>query len=484
MTDELEPRIEAAAAEPANAAARLVLAAALEAAGDPLGRFARVETERRADDHRHGRREPPPPRPVRGALGHGAALERWHALAPELAFVPASRLGLVGGMIGRARLLWSDLARAEVWWRHAPIQHLDLDGPRAPGDLERLLELPVVAQLESLSLAGAQLGDREARLLAATELPVLRWLDLENNDIGRDGMDAMVAGARWPRLVIAQLRYNRATATEVALYEHDLGANATAWSRGDHGAVDELGNTPADYVQEIDVSSDAESLAARYGRRPWMRVLWRTRREVPERTCVWRDLRDATLDGENCSDAVFLSAELAAVRAPRSTWRAGNLALSQLEDCDFSEANLTWANFTSTAVARCRFRAAVLPTAVFAAARITDCDFSGADLRGVVFGNAEIADTSFRGARLGAFDKILHASRTYGTRFVRCDFRGADVGGRELDTTRFIDCAFAGSTGVPNWRGPVEIEHPDFSGAGDRSDVRSADALAQLWRRP
>lgn len=484
MTTELDALLAAAAAEPANAAPRLALAALLEAAGDPLGKFTRVEVQRRADDHRHGHRAPPPPRPVRGALGHAAALERWHALAPELAFVPADRLGLVGGMIGRVRILWSELARAEAWWRRAPIEHLDLEGPRAPGDLERLLRLPVLAQLESLSLAGAQLGDPEARELAQADLPSLRWLDLENNDIGRDGMEAMVAGARWPRLAIAQLRYNRATAGEVALYEHDLGADAAAWSRGDRGATDDFGNAPADYVQEIDVSPDAESLAARHGRRAWMRVLWRTRREIPERTCVWRALRDATVDGESCSDAVFLAAELAGLRAPRSTWRGANLAMSQLDECDFSEANLTWANFTSTAVARCRFRGAALPTAVFAAARIADCDFAGADLRGVVFGNAEISDTSFRGARLGAFDKILHAGRTHGTRFVRCDFRGADVAGRELDTTRFIDCAFAGSTGVPNWRGPVEIERPDFSPAGDRSDVRGPEALAELWRRP
>jgi uncharacterized protein YjbI with pentapeptide repeats len=341
-----------------------------------------------------------------------------------------------------------------------------------------------MAQLESLSLAGARLGDADAHLLAATAMPALRWLDLENNDIGLAGMEAMIAGARWPALAIAELRGNRVAAGEVALYEHDLGANATAWSRGDYGATDDFGNTPMDYVQEIDVSPDAESLAARHGRRAWTRVLWRTRREIPDRTCVWRALRDASLDGESCSDAVFLAAELAAVRAPRSSWRGANLALSQLDDCDFSEANLTWANFTGTAVARCRFRGAALPAAVFGAARITDCDFSGADLRGAVLANAEVFDTSFRGARLGAFDKILHASRTYGTRFVRCDFRGADVAGRELDHTRFVDCAFAGSTGVPNWRGPVEIERPDFSRAGDGSDVRGADALAELWRRP
>ena len=469
--------LEAAAADPASERARLAVAAALEAAGDPLGGAVHLEIERRADDRAHGRREP--------SRGTSTALAGWRARLPELAFIPERRLHLVGGLIGHVQLRWADLARPEAWWQRAPIQHLELDGPRAPGDLARLAALPICAQLESLSLSNAKLTDDDAAALAAISMPALRWIDLEDNAIGPAGMAALVAGTRWPRLAITQLDGNAATAGEVALYDADLGgADAVDRSRGGGAGIDDFGNAPGDYVRDRALSPDAAELAARHGWRTWTRVLWRSRRELPERTCVWPALVDAALDGADCRDASFLAAELSGLRAPRSRWQAASFAAAQVEDCDFTAADLTWVNAALAHVSRCRFRGAVLATAALDGARVRDCDFAEADLRATTLGAAEITDTSFRGARLGALDRTLHAHRTYRTRFVRCDFRGADFAGRELDGTQFIDCAFAGATGAPRWRGPVAIERPDFSPAGDRSDVRDAAALERLWEKP
>jgi hypothetical protein len=475
--------IEATARDPASDAPRLALAAQLTADGDPLGAFVAAEVARVADDRRHGRRQPDPADVAVDRLPLEAAVARWRELVPAIAFVPAKRVSLIRGLPGKLRIKWSDLARAERWWEHAPIQHLDLVGKRRPGDMERLCALPVLEQLESLSLQASELGDAEAAQLAAVAFPALRWLDLEENQIGPAGMEALVARGRWPRLVIAKLEYNRASAAEVPLYESDLGTDDVATSQGRRGAADAFGNRWDDYVQDTHTTVTSEELAKAHGKKLWTRVWWRSRREVPVRTYVWTGLRDQQLAGEDCNNAVFVAAQLVGVRAANSRWRAANLAGTHLEDCDFSGADWTWATFLDGIVERCRFGAAVLATAELVGARVRDCDFARADLRDAVFAGAEVVDTSFRGAQLGCEPRHTDPTRMVGARFVRCDFRGADFAGRELRDTSFIDCAFAASSGAPRIEGAVTIERPDFSFAGDRTDVRDPDALLRHWSR-
>jgi len=475
--------IDTAACDPASDEARLALAARLTADGDPLGAFVTAEIERAADDRRHGRRQPEPGAVATDRMPLEEAIARWVEHIPELAFVTAKRISLVRGLPGKVQIRWSDLARDDRWWEHAPIQHLDLVGKRSPGDIERLCDLPVLAQLESLSLRSSQLGDEEATLLSAVAMPALRWLDLEENQIGPAGMESLVSRGRWPRLAIAKLEYNRASPAEIAMYESDLGTDAVATWQGRRGPADGFGNRWDDYVQETNTTATSEAIAKAHGSRLWTRVWWRSRRELPVRTYVWTGLHDEILDGEDCNNAVFVAAQLVRVRARAGKWRAANLASTLLDDCDFAGADLTWATFFDGVLTRCRLGDAELSTADFSGARITDCDLAGAVLTDAALPGVEAVDTSFRGARLGCELRHTDAGRTVGARFIRCDFRGADFAGRELRDVSFIDCAFSGTTGAPRLDGALLVERPDFSPAGDRSDIRDTDALVRHWSR-
>lgn len=477
----LHDQLRSAVHDPGSDEPRLAIAAHLDAAGDELGAFMRLQIARTRDDERHGRRRPRTSE--RERAGRRAARRRWLALVPELGFLrkPRRRARLVRGMIGRVRVRWDDLASAAAWATLAPVQHLEVVGKRSPARVAALLAFPGLAALESLALPRTGLVDEDLAALAAADLRSLRWIDLSENEIGRPGWEALVASSRVPRLAIAFTDSNLADPVEAPLYEADLGTHAVAYSR--HGApdADRWGNTTSDYVQETVMTAFAEELARRYPRRPWTRVLWRSRREIPVRTHVWAGLSSVSVAGERLDGASFLHARLDRVDAVRSTWRGANLAASTVDGCDFSGADLEWVSFAHAGLASCRFRGASAVRAELDGARVVDSDFTGADLTDARFTHAEITDTTFRDARLACTGDLRNLARTH-ARFVRCDLRGCDLSGRELAGARFVDCKLAGTRGVPVLGEGVVVERPDLSPEGDGSDVRDGASVLARWR--
>jgi hypothetical protein len=72
-----------------------------------------------------------------------------------------------------------------------PIEHVSItsDGP-----VRDVLTSPNLARLRSLDLANLELGDDDARVLAAQPtLARLEWLDLSGNEIGSRGVASLLA---------------------------------------------------------------------------------------------------------------------------------------------------------------------------------------------------------------------------------------------------------------------------------------------------
>ena len=100
----------------------------------------------------------------------------------------------------------SFLSTAPELYRRAPILHLQLTA--LPPVARAVLSSPHLARLRSLDLSRGNLGDGEIALLASCDLPNLRWLNLDFNLIGRDGLDALCASQSLPRLAYVSLASN------------------------------------------------------------------------------------------------------------------------------------------------------------------------------------------------------------------------------------------------------------------------------------
>jgi uncharacterized protein (TIGR02996 family) len=73
----------------------------------------------------------------------------------------------------------------------APVQHVDFCTGETPTGLS-FLDAPGLARLDSVSLAGSALDDQDAVALSRCEgLRRCSWVDLSNNRIGRDGIEAL-----------------------------------------------------------------------------------------------------------------------------------------------------------------------------------------------------------------------------------------------------------------------------------------------------
>jgi hypothetical protein len=136
------------------------------------------------------------------------------------------------------------LSVAPQLYRRAPVLHLDLTGVRPVA--AELFGSPLLARIKSLELSGIRsendLGDPEALTLAASPyLGRLEWLDLSNNRIGTDGLEALAASTGLPRL---------------------------GYLRFDHNAVPDP--TPR-FADEYDATSRVgRELQDRYGPRDWL----------------------------------------------------------------------------------------------------------------------------------------------------------------------------------------------------------------------
>jgi hypothetical protein len=98
------------------------------------------------------------------------------------------------------------LRTASELYRRAPILHLQLTSLRPA--MRAVLSSPYLVRLRSLDLSRGDLGDEGVALLASRDLPNLRWLNLDFNQIGRGGLDALCASQSLPRLAYVSLMSN------------------------------------------------------------------------------------------------------------------------------------------------------------------------------------------------------------------------------------------------------------------------------------
>jgi uncharacterized protein (TIGR02996 family) len=88
----------------------------------------------------------------------------------------------------------------------APIEHLAIT---ADGPVRQVLTSPHLARMRSLELSHLGLGDDDARLLATeVKLDRLEWLDLRGNNIGSQGVAALLSSAQIRAIPVVLLEGN------------------------------------------------------------------------------------------------------------------------------------------------------------------------------------------------------------------------------------------------------------------------------------
>jgi uncharacterized protein YjbI with pentapeptide repeats len=163
----------------------------------------------------------------------------------------------------------------------------------------------------------------------------------------------------------------------------------------------------------------------------------------------------------NLSHNSFHDAVIADCRLPRIDFRWGHFIGARLTSSVFDGSSFASAAFVGAALERCSFRGAAFAAAQFDRSTIASCDFREATLIGAP-----------------------ESGRCSETHFEDCDFRGADVTDRRLRDVTFTRCKFFGIQGRAILEGAVHVIDPDFSEAGDGSDVRDANALLAMWADP
>ncbi len=160
-----------------------------------------------------------------------------------------------------------------------------------------------------------------------------------------------------------------------------------------------------------------------------------------------------------------------------------NLSHNSFHDAVFTNCRLPridfqWGHFTRARLNASELDGSSFANAVFVAAQLEGCSFRGGTFSATMFDECTITRCDFR-------DAVLHGSpasgRCYGTQFTDCDFRGADFTDRRLRDVTFTRCRFFGVKGRAVLEGDVQVIEPDFSEAGDGSDVRDASAVLAMW---
>lgn len=160
----------------------------------------------------------------------------------------------------------------------------------------------------------------------------------------------------------------------------------------------------------------------------------------------------------NLSHCRFNEAVFTGCTLPRVDFRWGHFVGSRLESTTFDGAAFSNAGFVGATLAGNSFRGCAFADTQIDKSHLLDCD---------------LRDTILIGSERGG--------RTYETHFENCDFRGADFTDRRFRDTTFTRCKFAGVKGLAIIEGPVHVIEPDFSDAGDGSDVRNPDAVLAMW---
>lgn len=217
--------------QPARDRPRRRYADYLEEHGDQLGEYIRVSLERA----RRGFRSESLPANLDDELA--APIRQWIRTWQ----VDRGLISLVE-MDGKA---FVDHGR-DVFAR-APIQHLNLTNAKSV--FAEIVQSPVLARAQTLSIVKENLGDAEAKLLASSAyVRALVYLDLSANKIGQAGLEAITASSNLAALKMLHFDYNL-VASPVAQWSSD----------GVSGLVYRESGGP---IQAM--------LRQKYGEKPWM----------------------------------------------------------------------------------------------------------------------------------------------------------------------------------------------------------------------
>ncbi len=182
-------------ARPDHDGPRRIYSRYLETTGDELGEYIRLSLD--VDRNR-------PTNHTRQLELHNRLRERMTApIAPWIRSHQRDR-GLVAlvEMDGQSFLDHG----ADVFAR-APIQHLDL--VQAKPVFAQLMKHPVLAKVQTLGIIQGDLGDEEAKLLAASpNVRNLVFLSLSGNRIGQFGLEAIAASKNLPLLRAFDFGFN------------------------------------------------------------------------------------------------------------------------------------------------------------------------------------------------------------------------------------------------------------------------------------
>jgi uncharacterized protein (TIGR02996 family) len=209
----------------------------LEQQGDELGEYIRLAL----DKDRHRLR----------AQDHARALDLKAALddrlgAPLRPWIVTFQLdrGLVALVKMDARTF---IEHGSDVFARAPIQHLDLVETKPV--FAELMQSPVLARVQTLTLTKNGLGDKEAELLAACpHFRNLLSLDVWGNKIGMPGLEAITASPNFPVLRNFEFDYNL------------VDSPVSKWSNdGVSGLSDYEGAGPTQAILE-----------SKYGKKVWM----------------------------------------------------------------------------------------------------------------------------------------------------------------------------------------------------------------------
>ncbi len=227
-------------------------------------------------------------------------------------------------------------------------------------------------------------------------------------------------------------------------------------------------------------------------------VIWlNTVREGPS---PLRDIEDTDLAGVR-----FSGGDLRFVTFRNCSFTDAGIEYSDVDnatfiDCWAETSSLSHARFYDVRIQACRFQRTDFRSDRFPGARISDSKLEHSAFGHGAFVDAVVSNTSFQGSgfpaaqidrsrfancdvRYASLGGVPIAGRSFDTHFENCDFRSADFTDRRFSGTTFLRCKFAGVNGRPVLEGPVTMVEPDFSEAGDGSDVRDPEVLLGMWTR-
>lgn len=200
----MNAELAAVLADPEAEAPRRAVAAMLERAGDPRGRFITIQLEASAERRAAG--ESAEYRALNATAQAMLARNQaaWTRELAGLAIEPRFHRGFIEGVTMDARQF---LARGAELYKIAPIRHLTLNGARPV--IGELAASPLLRRLASLGVNSNDLGDVGAAAIAgSTQLERLRLLDLSFNGITRTGLDALAASPNLARIDYINLAGN------------------------------------------------------------------------------------------------------------------------------------------------------------------------------------------------------------------------------------------------------------------------------------